>query len=137
LGILQVQPEYFSVVFPRNEREFLPDYFENPARALDMVFLKGYQWPFDAGKMRGSSLIDLIVLNETVKLGRRVFLDYRADPAGLENGFEKLGMEAEDYLRSSGALIKTPIARLERMNPRAVRLYRTTDNLHSSRSMFA
>lgn len=69
--------------------------------------LKGYQWPFDAGKVAGSSLVDLLVYRER-QAGRRVFLDYRANPRGLEGGFEATPAEARDYLERSGALFGTP-----------------------------
>lgn len=121
----QVLPRYLSVDEDGVEREFLPDYFPSPAAALDAVFLKGYQWPFDVRKLPGSSLIDLIVHHETEDLHRRVYLDFTRDPMGLEEGFEALGQEARDYLTRSGALQPTPIARLLHMNPAAVELYRS------------
>ena len=120
----QVLPRYISIDKDGVEREFLPDYFDTPAEALDRVFLKGYQWPFDTTKLQGSSLIDLIVHHETAVLGRRVFMDYRTDPQGLENGFDGLSDETVRYLKNSGALQKTPIKRLEIMNPPAIELYR-------------
>ena len=87
-----------------------------------MVFLKGYQWPFDPRKVRGgSSLIDILVYIETVEKGRRVFLDYRTDPDDF--GFDGLSEEARTYLANSKALVDTPIARLETMNPGAIQLY--------------
>ena len=50
-----------------NEYEFLADYFEDKYEALSMVFLKGYQWPFDSKKVLcGSSVIDLLVYRECV-----------------------------------------------------------------------
>ena len=121
----QVLPRYISVDGQGGEHEFLPDYFPSPAAALDAVFLKGYQWPFDVRKLPGSSLIDLIVHHETKDLGRTVYLDFTRDPLGLENGFSALGEEAHTYLSRSGALLKTPVARLEQMNPAAVELYRS------------
>ena len=121
----QVLPRYISVDRAGVEREFLPDYFPTPAAALDAVFLKGYQWPFDSKKLPGSTLIDLIVHRETVDLGRRVYLDYRTDPRGLEKGFGGLSAECREYLARSGALLPTPIARLQQMNPAAVELYRS------------
>ncbi|MBO5797022.1 MAG: FAD-binding protein, partial [Clostridia bacterium] len=121
----QVLPRYISVDAEGVEREFLPDYFDSPAEALDRVFLKGYQWPFDSEKLHGSSVIDLIVHHETVDLGRRVYMDYRTDPKGLEQGFGVLSEETRRYLENSGALLPTPIARLQKMNPPAIELYRT------------
>ncbi len=121
----QVLPRYISVDADGVEREFLPAYFDDPCRALDRVFLKGYQWPFDTEKIQGSSLIDILVHHEMFDLGRRVFLDFRTDPAGLENGFGGIGDEARRYLKNSDALLLTPLARLKKMNPLAIDLYKT------------
>jgi succinate dehydrogenase/fumarate reductase flavoprotein subunit len=96
---------------------------------LDAIFLKGYQWPFDPRKAAhfGSSLIDILVHQETVIRGRRVFLDFMHNPAwGSLNGaldFTLLGSESHPYLSNSNALFGTPIARLEHMNRPAVDLY--------------
>ena len=119
----QVLPRYIAVDREGNEREFLPEYFETPEQALDFVFLKGYQWPFDTRKIAGSSLIDLIVYHETFHKGNRVFLDFRMNPKGLEKGFSGLSAEARHYLERSGAFQDTPIARLAHMNPKAIELY--------------
>lgn len=126
----QVIPRCFSAdPAGGDEREFLDGYFETPGAALDAVFLKGYQWPFDPRKVRGgSSLVDLAVYVETQVKGRRVFLDYRRNPAcaGGAAGFDfsLLGAEAREYLARSGALFETPFRRLEKMNAPAVALYR-------------
>ncbi len=107
-----------------DEREFLPPYFETLGQMYGMVFLKGYQWPFDARKViGGSSLVDILVYIETVVRGRRVYLDYRANPEGFR--FEDLPADALTYLTRSGALQETPYRRLETMNPGAIELYRT------------
>ncbi len=119
----QVLPRYISVDAGGVEREFLPDYFETPEQALDAVFLKGYQWPFDVRKARGSSLVDLIVHYETAVLGRKVYLDFRTDPKGLRPDFSGLAAETVEYLSHSDALLPTPIARLAHMNPDAIALY--------------
>lgn len=120
----QVLPRYVSVDENGTEREFLTDYMSE-ADAVNLVFLKGYQWPFDASKKDGSSRIDLCVYEETAKKGRRVFLDFRSNPSGLRNGFHILSEEAYIYLEKSGALFGTPIERLKRMNPPAIQLYRS------------
>jgi len=127
----QVLPRYVSTdADGGGEREFLADFFPSPGRMLDAVFLKGYQWPFDPAKALhgGSSLVDLLVFNETVEKGRRVFLDYRANPASASvNGaldVSLLGGEARRYLEKSGALFGTPVDRLERMNRPALELFR-------------
>ena len=120
----QVLPRYISVDADGVEREFLPDYFETPERALDAVFLKGYQWPFDVRKVPGSSLVDLIVHHETAVLGRKVYMDFRTDPKGLRPDFSGLAAETVEYLSNSGALLPTPTARLAHMNPDAIALYK-------------
>ncbi|MBQ4113386.1 MAG: FAD-binding protein [Clostridia bacterium] len=116
----QVLPRYISVDADGNEREFLYDALGD--ESLGLVFLKGYQWPFDTRKMEGSSKVDLLVAAE-IKKGSRVYLDYTKNPKGLENGFAVLPAEAYDYLSRSGALFGTPIERLEKMNKGAVELY--------------
>ncbi|MGN0404579.1 MAG: FAD-binding protein [Bariatricus sp.] len=128
----QVIPRYVSTDQEGNdEQEFLEPYFRNPQDLLYAVFLKGYQWPFDPRKTvnYGSSLIDLLVYQETVMKKRRVFLDYRRNPScSMKEGcFEKelLYQEAYDYLKSSDGLWETPILRLEHMNPAAIELYRS------------
>lgn len=119
----QVLPRYISVDEDGVEREFLPDYFASPEEALNNVFLKGYQWPFDAAKAHGSTMIDMIVYHESVTLGRKVYLDFTREPKGLERGFKGLSEEARQYLKNSHATQKTPIERLARMNPLAIDLY--------------
>ena len=118
----QVLPKYISVDDNGNEYEFLPEYFSTVHEALDMVFLKGYQWPFDVRKLQGSSRIDQIVAAETEEKGRKVYMDFRSNPAGLD--FNKLSEETYNYLERSGALFGTPIERLAKMNPKAIDLYR-------------
>ena len=126
----QVLPTYISTDQDgNNKKEFLKEYFDTPGKMLDAIFLKGYQWPFDPRKVKdfGSSLIDILVYNETVVKGRRVWLDYRRNPKfASQNGnldFSLLGEEAEEYLENSEALFGTPIERLKKMNQPAVDLY--------------
>ncbi|MCL1856899.1 MAG: FAD-binding protein [Kiritimatiellaeota bacterium] len=121
---MQVLPRFVSTDQDGNDaREFLYDVFTKPGEAESLVFLKGYQWPFDVRKsVDGSSQIDLLVHEETVTKGRRVWLDFRANPATLD--FNALSPEAYGYLEKSGALFGTPLARLEKMNPGAIALYR-------------
>lgn len=128
----QVIPRYVSTAQDgTDEREFLDEYFEKTEDMLYAIFLKGYQWPFDPRKTVnfGSSLIDLLVYQETVMKGRRVFMDYRRNPsAGEQDGHfapSLLHEEAYDYLNSSDGLWDTPILRLEHMNPAAIELYRS------------
>ena len=121
----QVIPRYISVDKDGTTREFLQDYFEDPVEGANLVFQKGYQWPFDSGKLDGSTVIDLLVYHEQVDLGRQVYLDYTTGPAMLKDGLQVLSQEAYSYLKNSDALLDTPIKRLEKMNPQAIELYRS------------
>jgi len=121
---MQVIPRFISTGADGagDEREFLREYFDSPGEMNSLVFLKGYQWPFDSRKViGGSSLIDILVYIETVVKGRRVFLDFREESRDFS--FEDLSNEAAEYLRKSGALQATPIDRLRAMNPAAIQLY--------------
>ncbi|MDD2600695.1 MAG: FAD-binding protein [Kiritimatiellae bacterium] len=123
---MQVIPTFFSTADDgvSDVREFLRDTITEAPKLCGLIFRKGYQWPFDVRKVKdGSSLIDLLVYNESVIKGRRVFMDFRINPTGFE--INALDSEAHEYLARSGALQATPIARLEQMNPGAVELYRT------------
>ena len=119
----QALPRYVSVGADGFEHEFLTEAFPNPAEMLGRIFLKGYQWPFDAQKAEGSSKIDLLVQQECAK-GRRVFLDFRRNPSGMGSGFGLIPEEAMKYLEHSGALLLTPYQRLQKLNPAAIGLYR-------------
>ncbi|MBR0443556.1 MAG: FAD-binding protein, partial [Clostridia bacterium] len=68
----QVLPRYISVDSKGNEREFL--YEKLGKESLGLIFLKGYQWPFDTRKVEGSSKVDLLVAEE-IKGGNHVYLD--------------------------------------------------------------
>ncbi len=127
----QVIPRYISTDQKgRDEREFLNDYFPDMGRLATAIFLKGYQWPFDPRKVAayGSSLIDILVYQETVVKGRRTFLDFKRNPRGegkLEDfSFRLLSPEAYGYLEKSGALLATPMDRLRRMNQPAIDIYK-------------
>jgi succinate dehydrogenase/fumarate reductase flavoprotein subunit len=105
-----------------DEQEFLPGYFKSIGEMNGMVFLKGYQWPFDARKaIGGSSIVDILVYIETMVKGRRVFLDFRRNPGHFS--FSDLPDEARNYLEKSGATQSTPVDRLKHMNPGAIELY--------------
>jgi len=127
----QVIPRYVSTdAHGNDERQFLNDYFPDMGKLATAIFLKGYQWPFDPRKLvnYGSSLIDILVFQETVKKGRRVFLDFQRNPSGDGNlggfSFDMLSREAYSYLEKSGALFGTPIERLQKMNQPAIDLYK-------------
>ncbi|MCL1896200.1 MAG: FAD-binding protein [Clostridiales bacterium] len=121
----QVLPRYIAVDNFGSEREFLNDYFDDPFHAASLVFLKGYQWPFDVAKIKGSSQIDMIVHHETAVLGNRVYMDFTRNPSCIDrDGFSRLDGAVLDYLKNSGALGGTPIERLRIMNAPAIDLYR-------------
>lgn len=116
----QVLPRYLSVDKDGNAREFLWE--KLGPRSLDLIFLKGYQWPFDTRKLDGSSQVDLLVADE-IRNGRQVYLDFTRNPMGLDETFSALGEEGREYLRRSGALFGTPLERLRHMNEGAYTLY--------------
>ncbi len=108
----------------QEEREFLTEFFQSLEKMMDMVFLKGYQWPFDARKAAGgSSVIDLLVYREICVRRRRVWLDYRSNPGGTEVDFSALSSETREYLEQSDACKETPFERLRQLNEPAVNFY--------------
>lgn len=120
---MQVLPRFVSIDKDGNKHDFLWEYFENRYEGLSLVFLKGYQWPFDPQKAQnGSSLIDMLVYRECVEKNRRVYLDFTKNPFDID--FTKLPDEAYDYLNKAGATFGTPIDRLEKMNIPAIELYK-------------
>lgn len=126
----QVIPKYFSTdKNGRDEKEFLNEYFPDMRSLTSAIFLKGYQWPFDPGKLNnyGSSLIDFLVFQETYIKYRKVFIDYTRNPGGSgemeEFSMDVLTKEAYSYLKKSDALSGTPVQRLEKMNLLAVELF--------------
>ncbi|MBR2444511.1 MAG: FAD-binding protein [Clostridia bacterium] len=122
---MQVLPRFVSVDENGNEYEFLNEYFDDIGTCLSKVFRKGYEWPFDCKKvLGGSSIIDLLVFRENVIKKRRVYLDFRKNPYGLENlPYDKLDNEAREYLENAHACFGTPLARLQFMNMPAYDLY--------------
>lgn len=137
-GIASIHPRWnvsgtYMQVLPRfvstnpdgsNPHEFLQEYFPSKGEMLTSIFLKGYQWPFDVRKvMNGSSLIDLLVYQESQIKGRRVFLDFQKNPGEDDIDFHELSEEAFEYLSRAGAGFGTPIERLRHMNGPAVEFF--------------
>ena len=121
---MQVLPRFVSVDEDGAEHDFLWDYFSDRYRGLSLVFLKGYQWPFDPQKAEnGSSLIDMLVYREQVEKNRRVYLDFTQNPFPVD--FTKLSGEAYEYLSKAQATFGTPIERLAKMNAPAIALYKS------------
>lgn len=127
----QVIPRYFSTDQDGNdEQDFLNPWFSDMSTMATDIFLKGYQWPFDHDKVagEGSSLIDILVQNEMINKGRRVFMDFRENPRGGDGldefTLDCLKPEALEYLEKSGAMQATPIKRLAHMNQPSIDLYK-------------
>jgi succinate dehydrogenase/fumarate reductase flavoprotein subunit len=121
---MQVIPRFISTSpdSPQDEQEFLKPFFSSAGAMSSAIFLKGYQWPFDTGRIvGGSSLIDVLVYIERVIKNRRVFLDFRRNGEGYQ--FPDLIPEALEYLKKSKAQLDSPIERLAAMNPAAIDLY--------------
>lgn len=122
----QVLPDYFSCnAEGTDKRHFLAQHFENWQTMCGMIFLKGYEWPFDVRKVPGSSMIDLLVYRERVELGRKVYMDFTCNPVypGKRFSINGLPKVAKEYLKKSGAVGSTPIKRLMKMNMAAYELY--------------
>lgn len=122
---MQVLPRVVSVDASGAEREFLIDHYQDMGRCLSMLFQKGYEWPFDSRKAHnGSSVIDLLVYRESILKGRRIYLDYRTNPAHIKDlDYGILDNEARNYLEQVEACFGTPIDRLIHMNAPAYELY--------------
>ena len=122
---MQVLPRFFSTEADgTDEREFLSDYIPDERKLLDLIFLKGYQWPFDIRKVStGSSIIDIIVYLERRK-GRRVFLDFTRNPFSKAIDFKGLSNEAKEYLEGADICFGTPIQRLSKLNQPAIDFYK-------------
>ena len=120
---MQVLPRFVSIDENGTEHDFLWEHFNDKHQGLSLVFLKGYQWPFDPKKAEnGSSIVDMLVYRECVEKGRSVFLDFTKNPFPID--FTKLSQEAFDYLNKAGATFGIPIERLQKMNAPAIELYK-------------
>lgn len=122
---MQVMPKFISTDQDgSDEREFLLDYFSSNAEMNSIIFLKGYQWPFDVNKIfNGSSIIDLLIYRETIIRGRRVYLDYTQNTGNHPIEWKSLSEKAQTYLSNAGAELGTPIQRLAVMNQPAIDFY--------------
>ena len=125
----QAIPRYISTDNHGNDEiEFLNDFFPDLKTLSKVIFLKGYQWPFDPWKVDnyGSSLIDLLVHSEINEKGRNVFLDFTRNPSWKGEFFniENIDSEVYKYLKNSNSLKRTPVERLFSINAPAVALFR-------------
>ncbi|MDD3903701.1 MAG: FAD-binding protein [Sphaerochaeta sp.] len=121
---MQVLPRFFSVDEKGIVHDFLRDQFEDSYHMLSLVFLKGYQWPFDVRKIsKGSSIIDLLVYRE-LEQERRVYLDFTRNPIEGDVDFSSLDTDAYVYLKHAGADFGLPVDRLKVMNAPAYEFYK-------------
>ena len=84
---MQVLPRFVSTAADgvSDPQEFLLDAFSDAAAMNSLIFLKGYQWPFDVRKAaEGSSQIDLLVHREIAEKGRRVIWIPHRYAAGID-----------------------------------------------------
>ena len=110
-----------------NERgeEFLPDYFAPgtpPSEVYNVLFAKGASWPISLEAP--SHRVDIAVERERAA-GRRAFLDYSANPRGLD--WDALAPEIVEWYRKRKGVDPTapgmrdsPLRRLQAINPQAV-----------------
>ena len=109
----------------REGQEFLGNYFPQgtpPAEIYNLVFEKGASWPVSNEKR--TYLIDVAVFKEIAK-GRRVFLDYSANPQGFQ--FQDLEMKWQERYKneikreiSDEERSKSPLHRLNEINPESI-----------------
>lgn len=106
--------------------EFLSRYFPpktGPATISDTVFEKGASWP--VSREHPSHAIDIAVFYE-IAAGRRVFLDYRANPAGFDfanlapKNRERFAREADTAMGIADFDVPTPLERLKIINPASI-----------------
>lgn len=121
---MQAIPRFFSRDKDGKKYYFLEDYYKSSEDMIKNTFLKGYQWPFDVRKIKGSSKIDYLVYKEEVEKNRKVYLDFRENPYGQKIKFDSLDKEVNSYLRSNDALLDYPIDRLIKMNKKAYDFYK-------------
>ncbi len=114
----QVLPRYVD----EKDRDVLQDAFSTLREKQDMIFLKGYQWPFDSRKTDGSSRVDMAI-HRACADGHRIYMNFR--PEDVRNWIRELGDEARNYLENCGCDQNSPYLRLEHMNPAAIELYRS------------
>ncbi|MEA4811643.1 MAG: FAD-binding protein [Anaerolineaceae bacterium] len=122
---MQSLPRFVSMSKEGSDpKEFLSDYYSKRSEVLNNIFLKGYQWPFDVRKLNnGSSMIDILVYQETILKGRRVFLDFTENPGLVDINAAELAEEQKNYLKNNDAIFGKPIDRLRKMNEPAYHFY--------------
>ena len=106
--------------YTNGKDEFLAPSFKDRNDMLKSVFLKGYQWPFDGRKVKGSSRVDIAVAALNAD-GKHAYMDFTREPAG--GALSGLDEEAYTYLKNCDALQNSPIERLASINQKAIDFY--------------
>lgn len=126
---VQSMPYIYSVDAQGEEHNFLARYYRTTRELASNIFRKGYQWPIHAARMLdfGSSLVDLAIYNES-QAGRTIYMDFNRNPLPVPGdepfAIGNLDEDVYNYLRNNDACLELPIARLQRMNPLAIELYK-------------
>lgn len=126
---VQSMPYIYSVDAQGEEHNFLARYYRTTRELASNIFRKGYQWPIHATRMLdfGSSLVDLAIYNESLA-GRTIYMDFNRNPLPVPGdepfAIGNLDEDVYHYLRNNDACLELPIARLQRMNPLAIELYK-------------
>jgi succinate dehydrogenase/fumarate reductase flavoprotein subunit len=126
---VQSMPYIYSVDEQGEEHNFLARYYRTTRELASNIFRKGYQWPIHATRMLdfGSSLVDLAIYNES-QAGRTIYMDFNRNPLPVPGdepfALGNLDEDVYHYLRNNDACLELPIARLQRMNPLAIELYK-------------
>lgn len=103
--------------------EFLPNYYNGDAASMfNILFKKGASWP--VSKEEPSSIIDIAVAKENAR-GKKVYLDYSGNPAGLDlatldHNLRSWYAETKGVNLDDAGVIASPLARLEVINPPVV-----------------
>lgn len=126
---VQSMPYIYSIDAQGQEHNFLARYYRTTRELASNIFRKGYQWPIHATRMLdfGSSLVDLAIYNES-QAGRTIYMDFNRNPLPVPGdepfALSNLDEDVYYYLRNNDACLELPIARLQRMNPLAIELYK-------------
>ncbi|MGK9173111.1 FAD-binding protein [Yokenella regensburgei] len=126
---VQSMPYIYSMDAHGQEHNFLARYYRTTRELASNIFRKGYQWPIHATRMLdfGSSLVDLAIYNES-QAGRTILMDFNRNPLPVPGdepfAIGNLDEDVYHYLRNNDACLELPIARLQRMNPLAIELYK-------------
>jgi len=111
--------------------EFLPNYYKGDSASMyNILFRKGASWP--VSKEEPSNIIDIAVAKENAR-GKKVFLDYSANPAGLdlaaldEKVRARFASEAKQPDFNVDELKASPLARLKKINAPAIEWLKQRD----------